>query len=107
MTNVQNLLPHLVVNDAPAAIDFYVKAFDAKEEMRLPGPDGRIIHAAISLGGHMVMLVEEFPEMGGKSPRTLGGSPVTIHLNVTDADAAVAQAAAAGAKVAMPVEEQF
>lgn len=106
-TEVFRVIPHLVVNDGAAALDFYTKAFDATEEMRMPTPDGRLMHAAISLGGNMVMLMDEFPEMGGKSPKTLGGSPVTIHLMVKNADDAIARAEAAGAKVLMPAQDQF
>lgn len=106
-TDVLQVIPHLVVDEAAAALDFYARAFDAKEEMRMQTPSGKMMHAAISLGGHMVMLVDEFPEMGTVSPKTLGGSPVTIHLKVQNADEAVARAEAAGAKVRMPVSEQF
>jgi PhnB protein len=104
------VLPHLVVDDAAAAIDFYVKAFDAVELGRLAGPDGRLVHAAVTINGSTVMLNDDFPEMcGGKSmtPKALGGSPVTIHLQVTDVDAKFAQALAAGATEVMAVEDQF
>ena len=79
------LSPHLVVDNAAAAIDFYVKAFDAVEYGRVPGPDGKLIHAALQINGSMVMLNDDFPEMTeGKSmtPTALGGTPVTIHLTV-------------------------
>ena len=102
--------PHLVVDDAAAAIDFYVKAFDATEHGRLPGPDGKIAHAALQINGAMVMLNDDFPEMtGGKSttPTALGGSPVTIHLTVTDVDTSFDRAVAAGATVVTPLEDQF
>jgi PhnB protein len=104
------VLPHLVVDDAASAIDFYVKAFDAVELGRLAGPDGRLVHAAVTINGSTVMLNDDFPEMcGGKSmtPKALGGSPVTIHLQVTDVDAKFAQALAAGATEVMAVEDQF
>ena len=84
--------PHLTVDDAAAAIDFYVKAFDAVEFGRVPGQDGKLIHAALQINGSTVMLNDDFPEMtGGKSmtPTALGGTPVTIHLTVTDVDAEV------------------
>ena len=83
------LSPHLVVDDAAAAIDFYVKAFDAAELGRVPGPDGRLVHAALRINGFLVMLNDDFPETcGGKSmtPKSLGGTPVTIHLTVTDVE---------------------
>ncbi|MCW2629044.1 VOC family protein [Mycobacterium sp.] len=102
--------PHLVVDDAAAAIDFYVKAFDAVEYGRVPGPDGRLIHAALNVNGSMVLLNDDFPEhSGGKSmtPRALGGTPVTIHLTVTDVDAKYQKAVDAGATVIAPLEDQF
>ena len=99
--------PHLVCNNAAAAIDFYTLAFGATEMVRLPGKDGRLIHAAVVINGGVVMLVDEFPEMMGASPTTLGGSPVTLHLAVPDARAAIAKAAAAGAVVTMAPELMF
>ena len=104
------VLPHLIVDDAAAAIDFYVKAFGAVEVGRVPGPDGKLVHAALAINGSTVMLNDDFPEMsGGKSmtPKALGGSPVTIHLVVTDVDAKFQQAIDAGASVVMPVDDQF
>ncbi|MUL85840.1 MULTISPECIES: VOC family protein [unclassified Mycolicibacterium] len=102
--------PHLVVDDAAAAIDFYVKAFDATELGRMPGPDGKLVHAALTINGSTVMLNDDFPEFNdGKSttPRALGGTPVTIHLTVTDVEAKFAKAVEAGAEVVMPLEDQF
>jgi PhnB protein len=102
--------PHLVVDDAAAAIDFYVKAFDAKEIGRLPGPGGKLMHAALHINGFTVMLNDDFPEMsGGKSmtPTSLGGTPVTIHLTVTDVEAKFQRALDAGASVVAPLEDQF
>ncbi|WP_396927480.1 VOC family protein [Mycolicibacterium sp.] len=102
--------PHLVVDDAPAAIDFYVKAFGATEIGRVPRPDGKLIHAALQINGAMVMLNDDFPEMSdGKSttPPALGGTPVTIHLTVTDVDDKFQRALDAGATVVMPLEDQF
>lgn len=104
------VLPHLVVDDAAAAIDFYVKAFDAVELGRVPGPDGKLVHASLQINGSTVMLNDDFPEMsGGKSmtPEALGGSPVTIHLVVTDVDQKFQRAIDAGATAVMPVEDQF
>lgn len=105
------VLPHLTVDDAAAAIDFYVKAFDAVELGRVPGPDGKkLIHAALRLNGATIMLNDDFPEMtDGKSmtPTALGGTPVTIHLTVTDVDAKFAKAVDAGATVVMPLGDQF
>lgn len=104
------VLPHLVVDDAAAAIDFYVKAFGAVEHGRVPGPDGKLIHASLAINGSSVMLNDDFPEMsGGRSmtPTALGGSPVTIHLVVTDVDAKFQRAVDAGATVVAPLEDQF
>lgn len=104
------LAPHLVVDDGAAAIDFYVKAFGATEKRRMPGPDGKLMHAEVEINGSVVMLADDFPEYNdGKSstPNALGGTPVTIHLQVTDVDAQFQRALDAGATVVMPVEEQF
>jgi len=104
------LSPHLVVDDANAAIDFYVKAFGAVEVGRIPGPDGKLIHGAVQIDGATVMLADDFPEMSdGKSmtPKALGGTPVTIHLTVTDVETRFQQAVDAGATVVMPLEAQF
>jgi PhnB protein len=104
------LSPHLVVDNAAAAIDFYVKAFDAVELGRVPGPDGRLIHAAVRVNGFTVMLADDFPETcGGESmtPKSLGGTPVTIHLTVTDVDAKFQRAVEAGATVVAALEDQF
>lgn len=103
--------PMLTVSDGAAAIDFYVKAFDAEELGRVPGPDGkRLFHAALRINGALVMLNDDFPEMNdGKSvtPEALGGSPVTIHLTVTDVDAKFQRAVDAGATVVMPLDDMF
>lgn len=102
--------PHLTVDNAAAAIDFYVQAFDAVEYGRIPGPDGKLIHAALQINGSMVMLNDDFPEMTeGKSmtPKALGGTPVTIHLTVADVDKKFQQALDAGATVVHPLEDAF
>ncbi|WP_454560842.1 VOC family protein [Mycobacterium haemophilum] len=104
------LSPHLVVDDAAGAIDFYVKAFDGVELGRVPGPDGKLIHAAVRINGFTVLLNDDFPETcGGKSmtPTSLGGTPVTIHLTVTDVDTKFQRALDAGATVVMPLADQF
>lgn len=104
------LSPHLVVDDAASAIDFYVKAFDAVELGRVPGPDGKLIHAALRINGFTVMLNDDVPQMcGGKSmtPTSLGGTPVTIHLTVTDVDAKFQRALNAGATVVTALEDQL
>lgn len=102
-----SLNPHLTVAGAAEAIDFYGRAFGATEMIRLPGPDGKLVHAAVEINGTMVLLVDENEEWGLRGPKLLGGSPVTIHLTVPDVDAAVAQAVAAGATVTMEVADQF
>ena len=104
---MHTVTPHLVCAGAAEAIEFYKKAFDAVEIMRLPGLEGRLIHAMIRIGDSAVMLVDESPDWGMLGPKSLKGSPVTIHLNVNDADVVVARAVAAGAKTIMPVEERF
>jgi PhnB protein len=111
-TDVQpSVSPMLTVSDGAAAIDFYVKAFDAEELGRVPGPDGKkLYHAALRINGSVVMLNDDFPEMtDGKSmtPTALGGSPVSIHLTVTDVDAKFQKAVDAGATVVMPLEDAF
>ncbi len=104
---MRTVTPHLVCAGAAKAIDFYKQAFGAVEGGRLPAPDGRLMHAMIRIGGSAVMLVDEMPEWGALGPKALKGSPVTIHLYVDDVDAVVARAVKAGAKVTMPVAEQF
>ena len=99
--------PYLSVKGAADAIEFYKKAYGATETMRMTAPDGRIGHAEIKIGKANIMLADEHPEIGFLSPRTLGGSPVTIHIYVEDVDALAARAEAAGAKVLRPVADQF
>lgn len=99
--------PHLVCAGAAEAIEFYKMAFNAQELVRLPGPDGKIVHAMIRIGDSMIMLADEFPEMGSFGPKSLKGSPVTIHLYVENVDAFVSRAVEAGAKVTMPIADMF
>ena len=104
------LSPHLTIDDAAAAIDFYVKAFDAVELGRVPRSDGKLIDAAVRINGFLVMLNDDFPEMSGGTsltPTSLGGTSVAIHLTVTDVDAKFQRALDAGATVVVPLEEQF
>ena len=98
--------PYLIVNDGAAALDFYKRAFGATELLRMEHA-GKIGHAEIKIGNSPVMLADEFPEMGAKSPASIGGTPVTIHLYVEDVDKVFAQAIAAGAKETRPVKDQF
>ena len=104
---MHSLTPHLVCRGAAAAIDFYGRAFGAIEQFRLPGPDGRLVHACVLIGDSQLFLVDEMPEHGALGPRALKGSPVTIHLQVQDADATFARAVQAGATVAMPLADMF
>lgn len=104
---MHSLTPHLVCAGAAEAIEFYKAAFSAVEVHRLPGPGGKLMHAMVRIGDSALMLVDEVPEWGALGPKSLGGSPVTVHLYVTDVDATVAQAVAAGAKVTMPVTDMF
>lgn len=99
--------PYLIINGAARALDFYKKAFNAVETVRMPGPDGRIGHAEIKIGDSHVMLADESPEMGHKSPQTLGGTPVSLALYVEDVDGFVDRAVKAGAKLMRPIEDQF
>jgi PhnB protein len=99
--------PYLCIKGAASALEFYKKAFDATELMRLAQPDGRIGHSEILVGDSVIMLSDEFPEIGARSPQAIGGSPVTIHLYVEDVDTVFKQAVAAGAKVKRPVADQF
>ena len=104
---MHTVTPHLICAGAADAIEFYKKAFNAVEVLRLPGPQGRLMHAMIRIGDSPVMLVDEMPEWGAFGPKSLKGSPVTIHLFVEDVDAFVARAVGAGAKITMPVADMF
>lgn len=99
--------PYLIIRGAARAIEFYQKAFAAEEQMRFGQPGGKIGHAEIKIGDSVIMLADEFPEMGFSGPETIGGSPVCILLYVKDVDAVAAQAVAAGAQVKRPVKDQF
>jgi PhnB protein len=101
------IVPYLSVKGAARALDFYTAAFGAVESIRLPTPDGRLGHAELTIGGALLMLADEFPEMAFVSPKTVGGTSVTLSLEVEDADATVNRAVAAGAKVVRPVADQF
>jgi PhnB protein len=102
-----SVTPYLIFSGASDAIVFYKKALGAEEILRMDSPGGRIHHAEISIGDSRIMLADEHPEIEALSPKTIGGSPVTIHLYVEDVDAAVARAVAAGAKLVRPVADQF
>jgi uncharacterized glyoxalase superfamily protein PhnB len=104
---VKELFPYLRVKGAAAAIEFYRRAFEAKERFRLTEPDGRIGHAELELGDFVVMLSEEYPEHDLRGPRSIGGTSVTLHLHVDDADAWIRRAVAAGAEVVRPASDAF
>jgi uncharacterized glyoxalase superfamily protein PhnB len=102
---MHSVTPHLVCAGAADAIEFYKRAFGAVEMGRVPGANGKLVHAAVRIGDSIVMLADEFPEWGALGPRSLEGTPVTIHLYVEDADGFVARAVDAGAKITMPLED--
>ena len=103
----EGALPYLCVKDGAAAIEFYKKALGAKETMRLCQPDGRVGHAELKIGKAIIMMADEFPEFGTLSPKSAGGSSVTIQLYVEDVDAFTERAILAGMKVIRPVADQF
>jgi PhnB protein len=104
---LHTVTPHLICANAAAAIEFYTKAFNAEEVTRIPGPQGKLIHAMIRIGDSMVMLIDEFPEWNTFGPISLKGSPITIHLFVGNADDFFERAVKAGAKVTMPLADTF
>jgi PhnB protein len=104
---MHTLTPHLVCDNAAKAIEFYKKAFGAEEGGRLPGEDGKIMHAMMRIGDSAFMLADEFPDWGSLGPNALKGTPVTLHLYVKDVDAAFARALDAGAVVKMPLADMF
>jgi len=105
--NYPRVTPYLAIDGAAAAIEFYKKAFGATERMRMDAPGGKIGHAEIEIEGGLIMLADECPEMSFMSPKTIGGSPVMIHMYVADVDTFFGRASAAGATVLRPVADQF
>ncbi|MEU3688436.1 VOC family protein [Streptomyces narbonensis] len=99
--------PYLCVDGAASAIDFYVSVLGAVERMRMPAPGGIIGHAELTFGNSVIMLADEFPGMDFRSPKAVGGTPVTLHLYVEDVDAVFAKALARGAKELSPVKDEF
>ena len=99
--------PYLAVEDATEAIEYYTKAFDAKERVRMETPDGKVGHAELEIGDPLVMLSDPFPQASTKTPSELGGTSVSVFMYVEDVDAVVKQAVDAGAKVTMEVADQF
>jgi PhnB protein len=103
-----SVTPHLTVRGAADAIEFYKRAFRARERGRMPGPDGKaIMHAELQIGDSIVFLADEFPDMGCRAPQTLGGTTGTLHIYVEDVDKAFQRAVAAGGEVRMPVTDMF
>ncbi len=102
-----SVTPYLIVNGASRAIEFYEKAFGAQELYRIKAPGDRIGHAELQIGDSRIMLADEHPEVGAKSPQAVGGTPVTIHLYVEDVDETASRAVAAGARITRPVADQF
>ena len=107
LPTMSTVTPHLVCEGAADALEFYKKAFNAVEVMRMPGANGKLMHAAMTIGDSNVMLADDFPEYGGLGPKALKGSPVTLHLVVPDVDASFKQAVDAGATVRMEPADMF
>jgi PhnB protein len=103
----QRLIAQIVAKNAAAAIDFYVRAFGAREEFRLVEPSGKLGHAELIVGGSRLMIADEYPDFGALAPPTFGGSPVRLLLYVDDVDAAMARALAAGATELRPIRNEF
>lgn len=101
------ITPHLVIDGASKAIEFYKEAFGAEELFRMPGPGGKVMHAEIKIGDCHVMLADEFPEMGVRGPERGKSSPVVLHVYSNDVDAAMEKARKAGATITMPAADQF
>ena len=99
--------PYLICRNAAAALDWYIKAFNATEVVRLADDTGKVMHAEVRIGKSPVMVADEFPDMGYISPAALGGSPVSILVYVDNVDATFAHAVAVGAKQIMAVSDQF
>ena len=99
--------PYLIIDGASAAIDFYRSVLGATERMQMPAPDGRVGHAELEIGDSLIMLADEFPEMSARSPKTVGGTPMSLHVYVEDADSVFDRAIKAGATALQPVEDKF
>ena len=104
---IKELFPYLHVRGAAQALDFYARAFGAKEKLRLTEPSGRIGHAELDFGGMTLMLADEFPEYGIRGPQSIGGTSFTIHLHVENADEMIRRAVQAGATVEQEPRDQF
>ena len=102
-----NVIPYIIVNNAAQAIEFYKKAFGAKEVMRFDRPDGKVGHAEIKIGDTIIMLADESPEMQALAPKAYGGSPVSLLLYIEDVDAVFKKAISLGATEKRPLENMF
>lgn len=102
-----SVTPYLAVKQAADAIEFYRRAFGAKERMRMVAPDGKVGHAELMIGNSVIMLADEYPDMDFRSPESLGSASVTLHLYVKDVDASFRKAIEAGAKQLREVKDQF
>ena len=103
----QAVQPYLIVDGAAEAIEFYKTVLAAVERYRLGAPGGRIGHAELTIGGSVIMLADEHPEIGAVGPRTVGGTPVSLMVYLPDVDAAIDRAVAAGARLVSPAENKF
>jgi PhnB protein len=114
MTNVKpipdgyrTVTPYLFIKGASAAIDFYKNVFGATERVRMPGPNGRVMHAELQIGESIIMLADEVPQIGAKSPQTIGGASSSLHVYVENVDAVAQKAVDSGATLSRPVADQF
>lgn len=106
-TTTSTLIPHIACKGAAEAYEFYQKAFGAEPVSINKLPDGRVMHSAFKVAGALIFMADEFPEHGILGPATLGGNPISLHLQVPDCDAVFNKAAEAGCTVAMPLQEMF
>lgn len=104
---MHSITPHLICDGAAEAIEFYKAAFGAEELMRVPAPNGKLMHGSVRIGDSLIMLVDQMPEWNCLGPKAIGGSPVTIHLMVDDVDAVFAQAVKAGGTAVAPPADMF
>lgn len=103
----RSVTPYLFVKSAANAIDYYKKVFGATERVRMPGPNATVMHAELQIGDSIVMLADEHPQMGARSPQSIGGTGSSLHLYVQDVDSVSQKAVDAGAQLLRPVKDQF
>jgi PhnB protein len=102
-----SVTPYLIINGAADAIEFYRRAFGATEVMRMASPDGKIGHAELAIGDSKIMLADEYPQMGHRSPKSIGGTGVSLMVYIEKVDEVFKRAIAAGAKELQPIKDQF